>query len=143
MSKLHGFLLFVWTGVFFAGPVILGVLIDPELLWILGISVVGLFIAWSFGVETGLSVFPVTHKMRARNRQRLCRLDARELRDKACQCRELADTYRSRHQTYDAERLEVEAAHKERLADLRDQDAGLIQREIEDRKMRKLTGEGR
>lgn len=133
---------FVLVPCFWLGPAVFAVLVVPQflLLWLFSIVLTGAFAIPS--PESNISWFPVTYAMRAENRRAIAKENAWELERGADRCRRLAESYRERGQVYDAEILEAEAAHKERQADIRTEDAERIKRELQDREMLKLTKPG-
>jgi hypothetical protein len=141
MSIKHAVFLIGYSVLFFGGPIIAALTVDVAILFFLSVSVfLTLGITGRYWVEDDFYFLPLTHKMRLLNRQQTHLIQAKELSEKANQCYELARTYRSRNQLYDAEILGVESDHKKRQSELEYDKAYSIQMEMEDKEMLSLLG---
>ncbi len=143
MSRLHVIVLVVFFSAAYVLPVVLAVTIAPPLILLVVCSAGVTLLVAGASADLPFYAFPITYELRALNAKHRAGREARELKSQATRCRKLAETYRDRDQPYDAEILEVEADHKKRQSELRDEDAERIQREIEDRisaELRQLGG---
>lgn len=139
MSKLHFVLVSLYGLVVFGGPVMLAVFLEPAAITMWIVSIILTAIVAGACADYQCYPFPLTYRLRALNRWRRAREDAMTLRQKARECRDLAETYRERGIPWQAETLLVQADHNERLAAIKDENAERINRELEDRKMQELT----
>lgn len=141
MSKVHGLVLIVAVLGIVGGPATLALALESGYFlrfWAVSIPA-GIVTVGYLWANCDFYVLPFTYRLRALNRKNGAEREQIALLWKARDCRQLAKTYRSRNEPYQAEILEAEADHKERQAAMREEDAQRIQRELEDRKMQELT----
>lgn len=141
MSKKHAALLFPFLVLILLGPgALVWMLSDPVFLIFYGASLILVGAVVGSGRDVDFYTIPVTRRMRLSNHRHTALGKAREARDVSRECERLAEEYRGRGEDVQADILEAESAYRIRLSDMREEDAEMYRRAMQDEEMRRLTG---